>query len=148
MAVTSSVWQFLAVCGIFKFYELIISISLSTEAVKAIKETWEALTGISGTEMEQLSATKLQALQRGRLQRRKDAEAKQSPPPDELEGTIDTAAAEDAVAKMDTDGDGKVDATELAAATGVSTEDAAAIIETADQDGDGKLDAAELAAAS
>ena len=119
-----------------------------TEAVKAIKETWESLTGITGTDMEQLSATKLQALQRGRLQRRKDAEAKQPPPADELEGTIDTTAAKDAIEAMDTDGDGKVDATELAAATGVTAEDAATIIEAADQDGDGKLDAAELAAAS
>ena len=50
----------------------------------------------------------------------------------------------DAIKAMDTDGDGKVDAAELAAATGVTLEDATTIIEAADQDGDGKVDAAEL----
>jgi hypothetical protein len=50
------------------------------------------------------------------------------------------------VAAADADGDGKVDAAELAEATGVTEEQAAATVAGADMDGDGKLDAAELAA--
>jgi len=70
-----------------------------------------------------------------------------APADGELEGSIDQAAANDALAKMDTDGDGKVDASELAAATGTDEATAAMIIEAADTDGDGKLDASEIAAA-
>jgi Ca2+-binding EF-hand superfamily protein len=77
-----------------------------------------------------------------------EAPAAASAPADgELEGSIDQAAANDALAKMDTDGDGKVDASELAAATGTDEATAAMIIEAADTDGDGKLDASEIAAA-
>ena len=48
--------------------------------------------------------------------------------------------------RMDQDGDGKVDAHELAEATGVAEDEARAIIAEHDVDGDGKLDASELAA--
>jgi Ca2+-binding EF-hand superfamily protein len=58
------------------------------------------------------------------------------------------AAAAALVAAADTDGDGKLDATELAAATGVTEQQAAATIAAADADGDGKMDAEELAVAT
>jgi hypothetical protein len=52
-----------------------------------------------------------------------------------------------AVAKLDTDGDGKVNAAELAAGTGMSILEAENQITHIDQDGDSKVDSAELSAA-
>eukprot|EP00937_MAST-01D_sp_MAST-1D-sp2_P003245 g3245.t1 len=66
----------------------------------------------------------------------------------ELKGSADAAAGEAAVTAMDKDGDGKVDASELAEATGITTDEATAVIAENDKDGDGKLDASEIAAAS
>jgi Ca2+-binding EF-hand superfamily protein len=53
-------------------------------------------------------------------------------------------ASEIKLNEMDTDGDGMVDMAELAAARGISLDEAAALIAAADQDGDGKLDVHEL----
>jgi hypothetical protein len=68
--------------------------------------------------------------------------------PDQPSAAEAAEAAAETVAAMDTDGDGKVDAAELAAATGVTVEQAAATIADVDTDGDGKLDAGEIAAAN
>jgi Ca2+-binding EF-hand superfamily protein len=57
---------------------------------------------------------------------------------------LSRAGAGNVAALMDADGDGKIDAAELAQATGMSEAEAAAVIADADVDGDGSLDLAEL----
>ena len=54
--------------------------------------------------------------------------------------------AAEVVAAVDVDGDGKVDAAEVAAATGMTEAAASELIAKADADGDGKLSAEEIAA--